>query len=97
MDNLQQIFKENQNVLIDFYADWCGPCRMLAPVIEEIKTEAADYLKVVKVNVDDNPEIASQYGVRSIPTLVFVKDGKVANQAVGFRPKKDILKMINNE
>lgn len=94
MEKLQQIFKENEKVLIDFYADWCGPCRMLAPVIEEIKVEAADYLKVVKINVDDNPEIASQYGVRSIPTLVYVKDGKVANQMVGFRPKKDILKMV---
>ena len=94
MDKLQEVLKENQNVLIDFYADWCGPCRMLAPVIEEVKAETADYLKVVKINVDDNPEIASQYGVRSIPTLVFVKDGKVVNQAVGFRPKKDILKMV---
>ena len=94
MENLQQVFKENQQVLIDFYADWCGPCKMLAPVIEEVKKETADFLKVIKVNVDDNPEIASQYGVRSIPTLVYIRDGKVVNQAVGFRPKKDILKMV---
>ncbi|HBQ43006.1 MAG TPA: thioredoxin, partial [Lactobacillus acetotolerans] len=71
-----------------------GPCKMLAPVIEEVKAETSDFLKVVKINVDDNPELASQYGVRSIPTLVFVKNGQVANQAVGFRSKKDILKMV---
>jgi thioredoxin 1 len=94
MEDLQKVFKDNENVLIDFYADWCGPCKMLAPVIEEVKAETADFLKVVKVNVDDNPELASQYGVRSIPTLVFVKNGQVANQAVGFRSKKDILKMV---
>ena len=94
MEDLQKVFKENQNVLIDFYADWCGPCKMLAPVIEEVKAETSDFLKVVKINVDDNPELASQYGVRSIPTLVFVKNGQVANQAVGFRSKKDILKMV---
>jgi thioredoxin 1 len=93
MENLQKIFAENSKVLIDFYADWCGPCRMLAPIIEEIKNEVSD-VKVVKINVDENQEIASQYGVRSIPTLVYVKDGKVVKQAVGFRPKKDILQMF---
>lgn len=92
--DLQKVLSENENVLIDFYADWCGPCKMLAPVIEEVKTETADFLKVVKVNVDDNPELASQYGVRSIPTLVFVKNGKVVDQSIGFKPKKDILKMV---
>ena len=93
MENLQQVFQENAKVLIDFYADWCGPCRMLAPIIEEIKNEVKD-LKVVKINVDENQQVAAQYGVRSIPTLVVVKDGKVAKQAVGFRPKKDILQML---
>ena len=93
MENLQKTFQENAKVLIDFYADWCGPCRMLAPVIEEVKNEVKD-VKVVKINVDENQEIAAQYGVRSIPTLVVVKDGKVAKQAVGFRSKKDILQML---
>ena len=93
MENLQKTFQENAKVLIDFYADWCGPCRMLAPVIEEVKNDVKD-VKVVKINVDENQEIAAQYGVRSIPTLVVVKDGKVAKQAVGFRSKKDILQML---
>lgn len=93
MVSLPKIFSEHEKVLIDFYADWCGPCRMLAPIIEEIKNEVSD-VKVVKINVDENQEIASQYGVRSIPTLVYVKDGKVVKQAVGFRPKKDILQMF---
>jgi thioredoxin 1 len=95
MEDLKKLFEENKQVLIDFYADWCGPCRMLAPVIEEIKTEKADTLKVVKINVDENQEIASQYGVRSIPTLVVVKDGKVFKQSVGFKSKSEILKMID--
>lgn len=93
MENLQKIFEENSKVLIDFYADWCGPCRMLAPIIEEIKKEATD-VKVVKINVDENMAIAEQFGVRNIPTLVIVKDGKVVKQAAGFRPKKDILQML---
>lgn len=93
MENLQRIFEENAKVLIDFYADWCGPCKMLAPIIEEIKNEVSD-IKVVKINVDENQEIAAKFGVRSIPTLVFVKDGKIAKQSVGFRPKKDILQML---
>lgn len=93
MENLDQILKDNQKVLIDFYADWCGPCRMLSPIVEEIKNERKD-VKVIKINVDENPQLAGAYGVRSIPTLVYIKDGKLANQMIGVRPKKDILSMI---
>ncbi|HEY8445133.1 MAG TPA: thioredoxin [Bacilli bacterium] len=94
MISLPKIFSEHEKVLIDFYADWCGPCKMLAPIIEEIKNEMQGFLEVIKINVDEYPEIAEQYGVRSIPTLVYVKNGKVENVLVGFRPKKDILNAI---
>lgn len=93
MENLDQILKDNEKVLIDFYADWCGPCRMLSPIVEEIKKERSD-VKVIKINVDENPQLAGSYGVRSIPTLVYIKDGKLVNQMIGVRPKKDILNMI---
>jgi len=94
MISLPKIFSEHEKVLIDFYADWCGPCKMLAPIIEEIKNEMQGFLEVIKINVDEYPEIAEQYGVRSIPTLVYVKNGEVENVLVGFRPKKDILNAI---
>lgn len=93
MEKLEKVFEENKQVLIDFYADWCGPCRMLAPVIEEVKKEN-NGITVVKVNVDEQPDVANQYGVRSIPTLVAVRDGKVIKQVVGFRSKNDIVKMF---
>ncbi len=80
-------------VLIDFYADWCGPCRMVSPIVEQIANEGGNY-KVAKIDVDRSPELAAQYGVMSIPTLVVLKDGKVANQAVGARSKDQILKML---
>jgi len=94
MVNLQKEFSENEKVLIDFYADWCGPCKMLAPIIDEIEKEQKGFLRVVKVNVDEQPELAAKYGVRSIPTLVYVKDGEVETQAIGFRSKQEILNMV---
>lgn len=93
MENLDKVLKENKKVLIDFYADWCGPCRMLSPIIEEVKKEVTDVL-VTKINVDEFPDIASRYGVRSIPTLIYIKDGEVVNQMIGVKPKKDILNML---
>ena len=81
-------------VLVDFYADWCGPCKMVAPIVHEIAEERTD-LTVGKVNVDENPELASKFGVVSIPTLVVLKDGREVNRIVGYRPKADILAAID--
>ena len=80
-------------VLVDFYADWCGPCRMVSPLVDEL-SEESDAFKVGKVNVDESPELAARYGVMSIPTLLVLKDGKVAQQAVGARGKDAIRKML---
>ena len=89
----EEAIKSEKPVLIDFWASWCGPCRMVSPVIDEIANERTD-IKVCKVNVDDQPELASAFGVMSIPTLIVMKDGKVSARTVGARPKEDILKMI---
>ncbi len=88
-----EVLHSEKPVLLDFWASWCGPCRMLGPVIEEIADERTD-IKVGKVNVDEEEALAMQFGVMSIPTLVLIKDGKAVNQAVGVRPKEEILKMI---
>ena len=89
----QEVLHSDKPVLLDFWAPWCGPCRMVAPVLEEISEERAD-IKVAKVNVDEQPELATQFGVMSIPTLVVMKEGKIVNQAIGARPKAQILSML---
>lgn len=87
--------KQNEGVvLIDFFASWCGPCKMLAPIIDEIAEERAD-VSVVKINVDDEPELAEEFGVFSIPTLVILKNGELAHQSAGARPKEQILKLLD--
>ena len=91
--NFEMIENSDKIVLLDFYADWCGPCRMVAPLIEEIASERSDIL-VAKVNVDDEQELAGKFGVFSIPTLVVMKDGKVVKQSTGARPKAQILEML---
>ena len=92
-DNFQaEVLNADKTVLVDFWASWCGPCRMLSPVVDEIAAEHPE-LKVCKVNVDDEPELAGQFGVMSIPTLLVFKDGKLANQSVGVRPKDFIVAM----
>ena len=89
-----EVLQSPQPVLVDFYADWCGPCRMLAPVIEEIAQERSD-LKVVKVNVDDADAVAARYGVMSIPTVILFEGGQAAHQLVGFRSKEALLEELD--
>ena len=88
-----EVMNSDKPVLLDFWAPWCGPCRMVVPIVEEIAAERED-IKVGKINVDEQPELASQFGVMSIPTLVVMKNGEVVNQAMGARPKHSILAML---
>jgi len=92
-----EVIKSDKPVLIDFWATWCGPCMMLAPVIEVIASEYEGKIKVGKVNVDDEPELAGAFQVASIPTVVFIKNGKIVGQTVGYRPKEDLIKALNIE
>jgi len=88
-----EVIHSDKPVLLDFWAPWCGPCRMVVPIVDEIARERSD-IKVGKVNVDEQPELAGQFGIMSIPTLVVMKNGKVVNQAMGARPKQQILALL---
>ena len=90
----KDVLQAGQPVVVDFWAEWCGPCRMVSPIVDQIAEERND-VTVGKINVDEQPELAQQFGVMSIPTLLVFKGGQVANKAVGARGKADILKMLD--
>ena len=93
-DNFRdEVLNSDKPVLLDFFASWCGPCRMVGPILDEIAQERAD-IKVCKVNIDEQPELASQYRIMTVPTLMVLKDGQIVAQSVGARPKHQILAMV---
>ena len=94
--NFEEVVLQSEGpVLVDFWAEWCGPCKMLSPIIEEVANENADKAKICKLNIDNAQQIAKRYGVMSIPTVMLFKNGEEVERAVGFRPKQDILRIIN--
>ena len=92
----KEVLNSEKPVLVDFWATWCGPCKMIAPIISEISEEFNNKVKVGKVNVDEEKELAIKYGISSIPTVVIFKDGKIAKTLIGFRPKEEIKEVLNN-
>lgn len=94
MDEINKILKDNELVLIDFYADWCGPCRLIAPIIEEIAKEKEGLVKVLKIDVEKETGVTQKYKIKSIPTLVITKNGQEIQQLVGYRSKRDILEAL---
>jgi len=89
------VIKSEKPVIVDFWAEWCGPCRMIAPVIEEISSEYSGKAVVVKCDVDNSPQVAAKYGIRNIPTVLFFKNGKIADKQVGAVPKKNFINKLN--
>ena len=92
--NFNELLQDSKLVIVDFWATWCGPCRMLSPILDQIEEEMPDQITVVKVNVDDADEIAAQYSIMSIPTLLFVKNGEIVDKTVGAMPKPALLEKI---
>jgi len=89
----EQLLKDNKSVFVDFYADWCGPCKMVGPIVEELSADYPD-VTFVKVNVDNTPDIAEMYGIMSIPTMIAFKNGEIADSMLGFNPKEAIAAVV---
>lgn len=91
-----EVLKSNIPVIVDFYADWCGPCKMMSPIIDSIAEELGDKIKIGKINTDENINLAGQYGVMSIPTILVIKNGEVAKSFIGVTDKETIISELNN-
>ena len=94
--NFEELLQSEKLVIVDFWATWCGPCRMLSPILDEVEEEMADKIQVVKVNVDDADEVAAQFRIMSIPTLLFFKGGQIVDKTVGAMPKNVLVEKINS-
>ena len=95
--NFSEIIKDEKAVLVDFYADWCGPCKTLAPILKEVKAELGDAVKIVKIDVDKNQELAGKYQVRGVPTMILFKNGQQLWRQSGVLQKAEIIQVINSK